>query len=84
MSNILKKVTEFVGAASGDCECFCFDKRTVEQKQADQSLNLRERCEKDDEARIYPNDLLPEEIAYSNEEKTFGRWRITIEFWPEE
>lgn len=67
----LKKVTVLDGHyASGDHECFCFDKLdgpfayegTTEERIAAQDAN-----------RVYPHSLLPRGANY-------GRWRITVEF----
>lgn len=87
MSNApIKKVTEFDAAASGDCECFCFDRRTNEQRQADEGLwevdgGRRALVQLQHEARIYPDHLLPEE-ARDGHEGVYGHYRITVEFWP--
>lgn len=91
---VYRHVTEFVGRASGDCECFCFDRRTVAEDERDSSLgkdgdfwsreNLEERMRRDDEARIYPDALLPEEakVGPCGVSARRGRYRITIEFEP--
>lgn len=71
------KVSEFVGRASGDCECFCFDRRTREQSEYDGTLTTRTQITRDRLNRIYPHDLLPDW-----NEKRMGTWRITVEFTP--
>lgn len=83
MTAPLVKVTEFVGEASGDCECFCFDRRTDEQQTADRSADYAERAEREHEARLYPNELLPEGCRVDHR-GIRGRWRVTVEFWPGE
>jgi hypothetical protein len=94
-----KKVTEFIGRASGDTECFCFDRRTIAEQERDESL-VREDGTRDYEAiaerevaeeragrgRVYPGALLPDGTSASADNAwtaPFGRWRITIEFEPE-
>jgi hypothetical protein len=68
----MKKVTEFKGQASGDCECFCFDRR-------EGNINPHEGSYQDrDAARIYPGELLP-----TGADGVFGTWRITVEFTPD-
>ena len=74
----LKKSTVLDGyCASGDCECFCFDKRTSEEVQKDAGLEVEQRVARDDECRVYPNDILPD-TGHRR-----GRWVITVEFIPE-
>ena len=68
----MKKVTQFNGQASGDCECFCFDRRSG-------TINPHKGSwEEKEAARIYPHDLLPAGVY-----GVYGTWRITVEFTPE-
>jgi len=67
----VKKVTQFNGQASGDCECFCFDRR---RKGGPFEGSWREK----DAARIYPGELLP-----AGADGVYGTWRITVEFTPD-
>lgn len=78
MSEPIRKVTEFIGQASGDCECFCFDRRTPQQLEEDTKVDDWQR---DDENRIYPGALLPGE-SHNEYRGVHGAYRITIEFWP--
>lgn len=73
--------------ASGDCECFCFDKRTFEQAMQETS----EACDRlatcgdrecawadpDEGNRVYPDALLPDHG------RRRGRWTIVVTFEPE-
>jgi hypothetical protein len=78
MVETVKKVTVLDGyCASGDCECFCFDKRSWEEQAQERSLPTEQRVERHDECRVYPNDILPDTG------KKRGRWVITVEFTPE-
>lgn len=74
----VRKVTEFVGQASGDCECFCFDRRTSEEIAQHRFSHTEEGRESNDANRIYPHDLLPE-VGPAR-----GRWKIIVEFTPED
>lgn len=82
--NLLTKVTTFVGRPSGDCECFCFDTRLPETADLDEEFlhnkDFEEYVARQDEARIYPNDLLPK--TESREEVLMGRWTVTATFEP--
>lgn len=73
----LIKTTTFTGHASGDGECFCFDKRTPEQRAKDRQLPGHELAaiEIEQAPQIYPDDLLPEGVG-----ERMGRWTITITF----
>lgn len=77
--------------ATGDNECFCFDKCDGPFAHYE---NLRSRpdyeewieCSSDrdpefdpDECRVYPNDLIPEETSGKR-----GTWTITVTFTPTE
>lgn len=79
------KITEFVGEASGDCECFCFDKRTreeierVNRRCPDGFENMDELIRSQSDGRIYPDALLPDGTRGVR-----GVWRITVEFTPEQ
>ena len=92
-STRVEKVTELKGYyATGDHECFCFGKHPHPDALRSWVVdNLPEGVERDsedywklliateDSTRVYPNDLIPEAVG---ERK--GRWRITVEFWPDE
>lgn len=88
------KTTEFVGRSSGDCECFCFDKRDAQKQKSDEeeyyksiddeSLSDEHKhslYENKRTSRLYPNDLLPLNYNHPDEDK-FGKWKITVEFEP--
>jgi hypothetical protein len=88
------KTTEFIGRSSGDCECFCFDKRTSAKQKSDEeecyrsigdeSLSDEEKYligENDRNSRIYPGELLPLDYKHPDEDK-LGKWKITVEFEP--
>ena len=90
-SEPLSKVTRLKGyKASGDQECFCFGKYHPDELKAWVDENLPPGVEpKSDEywdflmetqdaTRVYPLDLLPEGVGDLR-----GRWRITVEFWPD-
>ena len=73
------KTTEFVGHVSRNWNFFYFDTRLPEQINLDKKLgDTPERLAREDEAWIHAKDLLPD-IG-----KQRGRWRITVEFTPEE
>jgi hypothetical protein len=75
----IKRVTEFRGQASGDSECFCFDRRTPEEQEADLQKPLPEQVEAERNARIYPSALLPD----GSDRRRMGKWRVTVEFTPD-
>lgn len=113
------KVTEFTGRSSGDFECFCFDKRSLQEEiEFDEKKSLymedshlfpyyenpyeldgfysdvtflyaeKDIWDEEDEARIYPHAILPEESnSYQPDtgfKKPMGKWKITVEFEPNE
>lgn len=68
-SEPMVKVTELEGFyASGDFECFCFDR--VESPWDD-----KRGWEIQGEQRVYPDYLIPD-----GSRGKFGSWRITVEF----
>lgn len=77
----LTKVTEFVGRACGDGECFCFDKLTeAERDSLDETIAALEEWPDGfdpNKERVYPSDFLPDV-----DRDRRGRWRITVEFEP--
>lgn len=77
----LVKVTEIVGETSGDGECFCFDELTEEQRErhTEKAFAMEEWPDgfDFDQGRTYPRALLPEQAIGQR-----GRWRITVEFEP--
>jgi hypothetical protein len=91
-SKALSKTTVLDGHyASGDCECFCFDRcsgpeehdapyRAYWARVRDGNVGENEEPPVVDEScRVYPRVLLPEG---SDDRK--GRWTITVTFEPEE
>lgn len=70
------QVSEFTGHASGDMECFCFDRRTYDEMLSDRDEEMRKQIDRDKANRIYPNALLPAGV-----DRKQGRWRVTVEFW---
>ena len=87
------RMTEFYGQASGDCECFCFDRRTDSQAAADreamhqagyEGAEYEAASQREEAGRIYPDELLPEVEAGEYKPKGFGTWKITVEFTPDE
>ena len=78
----LTRVVEFAGIASGDGECFCFDRLTVEDR-AEVYRKMRDMVGEWPEwfdpgaGLMYPSELLPDG---SNGRR--GIFRITIEFTP--
>jgi hypothetical protein len=67
--------------ASGDHECFCFDRwdgPDAYYAAFPDSMDER-RWRMMDENRVYPDHLLPDELRFNH---PFGRWTITVEFEP--
>ena len=79
--------------ASGDYECFCFDRHYGPEEHEDAILPQRvafaKWCDEnpdseevgpdiDESCRVYPNELIPD-----NSRGKRGRWTITITFEPE-
>lgn len=80
-----RRVTELIGRASGDHECFRFDSRTRSQELADRKLrDIHEKCRRDGDAQTYPNELLPAEAYEDSMLGRRGKFRITVEFLPED
>lgn len=64
--------------ASGDYECFCFDRLDGPDEYHERWPDFEqvaERCAAHDANRVYPNGLLPKGARY-------GRWTITVEYEP--
>jgi len=71
----LKKTTVLEGYyATGDNECFCFDKHKNPEVHREAEKNA-EDPKTWDACRVYPDNLIPEG---ADEKK--GKWTITIEF----
>lgn len=75
MSKIVKSTTLEGFYATGDHECFCFDRHNGPFEC--RNVRLASGQEDPDACRVYPNDLLPEDIRGKR-----GRWTITVEFEP--
>jgi hypothetical protein len=74
--------------ATGDNECFCFDKcngpyahwqNLKENPRHERWVNGDEPEFDPDHCRVYPNDLLPEGVKGRH-----GTWSITVTFTPTE
>lgn len=94
MNTAFTKTTVLDGYyATGDLECFCFDKHAGPDAHRAATAEARKRhgdlCDQElydeaialdpDECRIYPEVFLPEEAG-----RRRGRWTITVRFEPEE
>lgn len=84
MSDPVTKTTVLDGYyASGDYECFCFDKWDGPEAYSqafpyspDRDLEQTDKeIAAQDANRVYPDDLVPDGAHY-------GRWTITVEFEP--
>jgi hypothetical protein len=78
-SKITKSTTLEGYYASGDYECFCFDRHDGPEEHRKAYGAKWNRGVADDECRVYPGDFLPE-----NTDGKRGRWTITVEFEPYE